>query len=234
MFLSKQCINDTIYIYEQSSHRDKDTGKVVTKRKICGKLDENNNFIPSKGRNLEKLPAEILEITKITKEFRVVKAKKRKKKRLMVKILFVCHGNICRSPMAEFIMKELVRRKNLEGEFLISSAATTNDEIGNDTYPNAKDELNCHSIPIECRSARRITPDDYSTWDYIIAMDQENLQDLNYIMKGDPENKIKLLMSFAGENREVSDPWYTRNFCEAFNDIYKGCEALLNKIADEL
>ena len=132
--------------------------------------------------------------------------------------------------MAEFIMKELVRRNNLEDKFLIASAATTNDEMGNDTYPNAKNELKRRLIPFERRKARRITHDDYSVWNYIIAMDHENLQDLHYIMRGDPEDKIKLLMSFTGENREVSDPWYTRDFTEAYNDIYKGCEALLNKI----
>ena len=150
----------------------------------------------------------------------------------MIKILFVCHGNICRSPMAEFIMKDLVRSKNLEDKFLISSAATTNDEIGSDMYPNAKKELQLHSIPFEKRRARRITRDDYSAWDYIIAMDQENLQHLRHIMLGDSEGKIKLLMSFAGEDREVSDPWYTRDFSEAFSDIYKGCKCLLKQILD--
>ena len=148
----------------------------------------------------------------------------------MIKILFVCHGNICRSPMAEFIMKELVHRENLDDKFLISSAATTNDEIGNDMYPNAKNELKLHSIPFEKRRARKITRDDYSVWDYIIAMDQENLQHLRHIMLSDSENKIKLLMFFTGENREVSDPWYTRDFREAFDDIYRGCEALLKQI----
>ena len=148
----------------------------------------------------------------------------------MVKILFICHGNICRSPMAEFVMKELVRRNNLEDKFLISSAATTNDEIGNDMYPNAKNELKLHSIPFERRRARRITRDDYAAWDYIIAMDQENLQHLRHILREDHGNKIKLLMSFAGEDREVSDPWYTRDFGEAYSDIYKGCEALLKQI----
>ena len=148
----------------------------------------------------------------------------------MIKILFVCHGNICRSPMAEFIMKELVHRENLDDKFLISSAATTNDEIGNDMYPNAKNELKLHSIPFEKRRARKITRDDYSVWDYIIAMDQENLQHLRHIMLSDSENKIKLLMFFTGENREVSDPWYTRDFREAFDDIYRGCEALLKQL----
>lgn len=148
----------------------------------------------------------------------------------MIKILFVCHGNICRSPMAEFIMKELVRRKNLENEFSISSAATTNDGMGGDIYPNAKQELKLHSISFERRRARKITRDDYATWDYIIAMDQENLQHLRHIMRGDSENKIRLLMSFTGANKEVSDPWYTQDFGQAYDDIYEGCEALLETL----
>ena len=127
-------------------------------------------------------------------------------------------------------MKELVRRNKLEDKFLISSAATTNDEIGSDMYPNAKKELQLHSIPFEKHRARRITPYDYLVWDYIIVMDQENLQHLRHIMLEDSEAKIKLLMSFADENREVADPWYTRDFSEAFRDIYKGCEALLRQI----
>jgi len=231
MYLVKQRINNTIYVYEQSSHRDKETGKIITKRKICGKLDENQNFIPSKGRTLSNLPAEIIEVMTTTKKFRITE---KKDINILVKILFVCHGNICRSPMAEFIMKELVSRKNLDDKFLISSAATTDDEIGNDMYPEAKNELRINLIPFERHWARIITSDDYGNWDYIIAMDYENLHDLHYIMKEDPENKIKLLMSFAGENRGVSDPWYTRDFSEAYSDIYKGCEALLNKISNEL
>lgn len=150
----------------------------------------------------------------------------------MVKILFVCHGNICRSPMAEFIMKELARRNNLEDKFLISSAAATDDAIGCDMYPNAKHELKLHSIPFEKRRARLINQDDYAKWDYIIAMDKENLSDIRYVIKSDPENKIRLLMSFTGEDREVSDPWYTRDFGRAYSDIYEGCQAFLRQFAD--
>lgn len=150
------------------------------------------------------------------------------KEQKIFKILFVCHGNICRSPMAEFIMKELVRQAGLEEQFFISSAATTTEEIGNDIYPNAKSELKRQGIPFEHRRARQIRSDEYNDWDFIIAMDQENFIDINYIIGHDPDKKVRLLMSFAGESKSVSDPWYTRDFARAYADIYKGCEALLN------
>ena len=151
-----------------------------------------------------------------------------------VKILFVCNGNISCSPMAEFIMKELVRRAGLEDQFLISSAATTTEELGNDMYPNAKAELKLHGIPFSKRRARQIKSSDYNDWDFIIAMDQENLSDINYVVGNDPLKKVRLLMSLTGEkNRSVSDPWYTRDFAKAYNDIYCGCEAMLNHIKNE-
>lgn len=142
----------------------------------------------------------------------------------------MCHGNICRSPMAEFIMKDIVNRAGYANKFLISSAAATNEEIGSDIYPNAKAELRKHKIPFGSHRARKISGDEYSDWDYIIAMDEENLADILYIMGTDKERKIRLLMSFAGEDRAVSDPWYTRDFMTAYNDIYCGCEALFRDI----
>ena len=142
----------------------------------------------------------------------------------MIRILFVCHGNICRSPMAEFIMKYLVSEAGHSKDFLISSAATTTDDIGADIYSNAKSELKKHGIPFERIQARQIKSSDYKDWDYIIAMDEENL---NNIVGNDPEKKVRLLMSFTGEEKDVSDPWYTRDFLKAYNDIYKGCKALL-------
>lgn len=148
----------------------------------------------------------------------------------MIRILFVCHGNICRSPMAEFIMKHLVSEAGHSNDFLISSAATTTEELGNDIYPNAQAELKKHGIPFERRQARQIKSSDYKDWDYTIAMDEENL---NGIVGRDSEKKVRLLMSFTGEEKDVSDPWYTRDFLKAYNDIYKGCEALLNYILDE-
>lgn len=149
----------------------------------------------------------------------------------MVKILFVCHGNICRSPMAEFIMKKLVKDAGYEDDFLISSAATSNEEIGNDIYPQAKAALQHYKIPFEHHRARRIRRNEYSDWDYIIAMDEENLENISYIIGSDDEKKIRLLLSFTGEDRSVADPWYTRDFEKAYKDIYRGCEALLIEVA---
>ena len=130
--------------------------------------------------------------------------------------------------MAEFIMKYLVKQARLEEQFIISSAATTTEELGNDMYPNAKAELKLHGIPFSKRHARQINNSDCEKWDLIIAMDQENLSDINHV-GNDPLKKVRLLMSFAGdENRSVSDPWYTRDFARAYNDIHRGCEGLLN------
>ena len=152
---------------------------------------------------------------------------------MKTRILFVCHGNICRSPMAEFIMKHLVSEAGRSKDFIISSAATTTDDIGADIYPNAKAELKRHGIPFEHRRARQIKSSDYNDWDYIIAMDQENLDDISYIVGHDPEKKVWLLMSFTDESRSVSDPWYTRDFFKAYKDIYLGCEALLAYILNK-
>lgn len=129
--------------------------------------------------------------------------------------------------MAEFIMKYLVKESGQEGNFFISSAATTNDDTGSDIYPNARTELIKHNIPFESRHARKIKRGEYSDWDYIIGMDRENIDDILYIMGGDKDNKVRLLLEFTGENKEVSDPWYTRNFALAYSEIYRGCGALL-------
>ena len=134
--------------------------------------------------------------------------------------------------MAEFIMKYLVQQAGLENQFVISSAATSTEELGNDMYPNAKAELKLHGIPFERRRARQIKSKDYEDWDFIIAMDQANLSNIRYVVGHDPKKKVRLLMSFtdAGENRSISDPWYTRDFARAYNDIYQGCESLLNHV----
>ena len=148
-----------------------------------------------------------------------------------MRILFICHGNICRSPMAEFVMKELVKQAGLE--FTISSAATTTEELGNDIYPNAKAELKRRGIPFERRLARQIRSDEYKDWDLIIAMDEENLNDIRWIIGSDPEKKVRLLLSFAGEEKSISDPWYTRDFARAYQDIYRGCEGLLKSLVEK-
>lgn len=151
----------------------------------------------------------------------------------MIKILFICHGNICRSPMAEFVMKDIVEKAAKEVEYFISSCATTNDEIGNDMYPNAKRVLDLHHIPYEKREARRFQRSDYDKYDYIIVMDDENLYDIAYTIE-DKDKKVYKLMSFLGMSRDVSDPWYTRNFDVAYDDIYKGCCALFKYLEKEV
>ena len=127
-------------------------------------------------------------------------------------------------------MKHLVSRAGLSEQFTISSAATTTEELGNDLYPNAKAELKRRGISFEKRRARQIRSDEYADWDLIIAMDRENLSDIRYVVGSDPKKKVRLLMSFAGEEKSVSDPWYTRNFAKAYDDIRCGCEGLLRSL----
>lgn len=147
------------------------------------------------------------------------------------RILFVCHGNICRSPMAEFQFKELVRSRGLEELFYIESAAVSTEEIGNSIYPPAKRCLNAHGIPFDIRkTARQITRADYDRFDLIICMDRMNLRWLRYIIPDDPEGKVCLMMDFAGQNRDVADPWYTGDFETTYKDVAAASEGLLLKI----
>ncbi len=150
----------------------------------------------------------------------------------MTKIMFVCHGNICRSPMAEFIMKDLVKRAGLEDEFVIASAATSSEELGNPVYPPAKRILSEHGISCKGKTAVRLKPADYDEWDMFICMDSYNLRNIMYIFTDDPERKVTKLMSFTGSDADVDDPWYTRRFDIAFNEILAGCEALLTSLTD--
>ena len=152
----------------------------------------------------------------------------------MTKILFVCHGNICRSPMAEFLMKEMVRQAGLEQQVYIESAAATTEEIGNDLYPPAKRKLTEKGIPFQKRGARLMTKRDYERFDYIIGMDRENLWDMRSICGGDRDHKISLLMEWAGSDRDVADPWYTRDFEATFQDLTEGCSALLHAVKKEM
>ena len=146
----------------------------------------------------------------------------------MKRILFVCHGNICRSPMCEFVMKELVRRAGCGNEFVIDSKACRTDEIGSDTHPGTRRKLREMGIPFPRRAARLIRREDYDAYDLIVAMDDENMRDLSRLTKGDPKGKCRLLLSFAGEDRDVADPWYTGNFDATYRDVLKGCKALLD------
>lgn len=146
----------------------------------------------------------------------------------MIRILFVCHGNICRSPMAEFILKALVRAKGMEGEFYVESAAVSAEESGNPIYPPAKRCLRQHGVAFdEGKRARQIRPGDYARFDRIICMDSSNLRLIRRIIPEDREGKIHLLMSYAGTGRDVADPWYTGDFETTFQDILEGCEAML-------
>ena len=146
----------------------------------------------------------------------------------IIKILFVCHGNICRSPMAEFVMKALVRSRGLESDYHIESAAVSDEETGNPIYPPAKRCLTQHGVPFDnSKTARKITPADYARFDRIICMDASNLRLIRRIIPSDPEGKIHLLMSYTGRSRDVADPWYTGDFETTFQDILEGCEAML-------
>ena len=150
----------------------------------------------------------------------------------MTKILFVCHGNICRSTMAEFVMKDLVRKAGLEQDFEIDSKAFRTDELGNDTHPGTKRALQAHGVKFAPRRARQITRADYEAWDYIIYMDEENRRDLMRLTGSDPEGKCSSLLSWAGLSREVADPWYTGEFETTYQDVLTGCKALRQKIAN--
>ena len=145
----------------------------------------------------------------------------------MNRILFICHGNICRSPMAEMIMKELVRRRRLEHLFDIASCATSTEEIGNPVYPPARAELARQGIPCERRGARQLTRRDYEDYDLLICMDDWNVRNAKRITGGDPEGKIHKLLEYAGRSGDVADPWYSDRFDVAYDDILSGCEGLL-------
>ena len=147
-----------------------------------------------------------------------------------IKILFVCHGNICRSPMAEFIMKDLVKKNGVESRFEIASCATSREEIGNSVYPPAKRKLAEHNISCEGKKARQFTKEDYNYYDYIITMDTNNLRNLTPFVKEDKENKISLMMSHCQENKNVADPWYTGDFEATWQDLFKACTALLQNL----
>ena len=152
----------------------------------------------------------------------------------MLNILFVCHGNICRSPMAEFVMKDLVKKAGLETEFRIESAATSAEEIGNPVYPPARRKLAEHGISCAGKTSRRLTKADYNQYDLLIGMDRANIRNMERICGGDPEGKIRLLMEYAGRSRgEVADPWYTGDFETAWRDVLAGCEGLLRAAGEE-
>ncbi len=145
----------------------------------------------------------------------------------MKKILFVCHGNICRSPMAEFVMKWLVKEAGREREFEIASAATSTEEIGNPVYPPARRKLAEHGISSAGKYARQITRRDYKYYDLIVGMDAWNLRNMNRMLGGDPDKKIRLLMDYTDRPGDVADPWYTDDFEATWRDVLEGCQGML-------
>jgi len=148
----------------------------------------------------------------------------------MPNILFICHGNICRSPMGEFILKDLV---GADPRFHIASAAVSREELGNPVYPPARRELARHGIGCEGKRARQVTKADYEAFDLLICMDQSNVRNLMRIIGSDPENKVRLMMDFTDTPGDVSDPWYTGDFAATYNDILRGCQGLLAQLNDE-
>ena len=148
----------------------------------------------------------------------------------MYKILFVCHGNICRSPMAEFVMKDIVAKAGKSDEFVIASCATSTEEIGNPVHYGTKRKLAEVGISCDKKRAVQLTKSDYDRYDYLIGMDEWNIRNIKRITGGDPEGKIFKMMSFSGSSRDVADPWYTGDFEATWKDVTEGCQGLLEYI----
>ena len=151
----------------------------------------------------------------------------------MIKILFICHGNICRSPMAEFVMKDIVKKAGRSDEFYIASCATSTEEIGNPVHHGTRRKLAEVGISCDGKRAVQLTKSDYNKYDYIIAMDEMNIRNIMRIIKSDPEGKVSLLLSHAGMSGSIADPWYTGNFDDTYRDVLLGCKALFNEIVSK-
>ena len=147
--------------------------------------------------------------------------------------MFVCLGNICRSPMAEFVFKDIVRKKGLEKNFYIESSATSSEELGSDVHYGTVRKLNSVGIPIEHREAKKLKKEDYEKFDYIIGMEERNINNILRIVGEDRENKIFKLLDFSNNPRDIADPWYTGNFDKTYEDIFEGCNFLFEKIQNE-
>ena len=155
----------------------------------------------------------------------------------MIKVLFVCLGNICRSPMAEFIFKDMVQTQGIGDQFYIASAATSTEEIwngiGNPVYPPAKRELAKHGISCEGKRAVQMQKADYAKYDYLIGMEERNRRNMLWILGKDPENKVSLLLDYADEHGDIADPWYTGNFDSTYRDVVRGCEGFLRYLKNK-
>lgn len=146
----------------------------------------------------------------------------------MHKVMFVCHGNICRSPMAEFVLKDMVRKRGIADEFHIESAATSTEEIGNSPHYGTVDKLASVGIAVDGRKvARQLTAADYDAFDVFVGMDSANVKNMRRILGGDPDGKVHKMLEFAGVDRDVADPWYTGDFDTTYEDVCDGCTGLL-------
>ena len=150
----------------------------------------------------------------------------------MKKILFICHGNICRSPMAEFVMKDMVKKVHMEDRFIIASAATSTEEIGNPVHWGTRQKLSSVGISCKGKTARQMTRRDYEDYDLLIGMDRANIRNMMRIAGGDPDDKIHYLLEYAGKSRDIADPWYTGDFEATYRDVVEGCSALLRELKD--
>ncbi len=145
----------------------------------------------------------------------------------IVRILFVCHGNICRSTMAEFVMRDLVERRGLAERFAIESAATSAEELGNPVHPGAREILEREGIDCSAKRARQLRRDDYARFDLLIGMDEANVRNMERMLGGDPQGKVRKLLGFAGREGDIADPWYTHDFEATYEDVLDGCAGLL-------
>ena len=156
----------------------------------------------------------------------------------MIKVLFICHGNICRSPMAEFVLKDMVSGAGLADRFYIASAATSTEEIwngvGNPVHTGTRNQLKRYGISVEGKRARLLTNKDYKDYDYLIGMDQWNMRNMKRILGDDPDHKLSLLLDYSEHPRDIADPWYTGDFEQTFSDIDEGCKALLQYLMDQV
>lgn len=152
----------------------------------------------------------------------------------MFQILFVCHGNICRSPMAEFVLRDMIARRGLEAEATVESAATSTEEIGNPVHPGTREKLRQAGISCQSKRARQIRSEDYERFDWIVGMDDWNMRNLRRAFPGDPEGKLHKLLDFCGDGSDVADPWYTGDFDATWQDVQRGCRAMMKQIEEEL
>lgn len=151
----------------------------------------------------------------------------------MIRIMFVCLGNICRSPMAEFVLKYMVKKEELENHFFISSSATSYEEIGNDIHYGTRNKLTKEGIPFTKREAKRLQKEDYDNYDFILGMEESNIRNIKRIVGNDKENKVYRLLDFSKYPRDIADPWYTENFDVTYNDIVEGCEGFIKYLKEK-